>query len=147
MPCDLCGNSKVEFVCAIEGSEVTVCSNCSKYGEVIRRTRVEGKPQLRRTVQKAPERIEEIVGNAAELIRKKRESLKMTQEEFAKKIQEKETTLHKWETGHLKPDFQTAKKLERMLGIKLITVLSAESQNQGKKESAGLTIGDILKIS
>ena len=35
----------------------------------------------------------------------------MTQEDFAKKIQEKVNTLHKWETGHLKPDLETAKKI------------------------------------
>ncbi len=142
----MCGNSKVESVCSVEGSEMTVCSTCSKYGQVIRRVRIETRRPGKTSFQAKPEKIEEIAPNFAQLIKDKRESLKMTQEDFAKKIQEKVGVLHKWETGHLKPDFQTAKKLERILEMKLITFFSSEEKKIGRQETVGLTIGDILKV-
>ncbi len=146
MPCDMCGNAKIEAVCSIEGSELTVCGLCSKYGQIIRRVGFEARRPMKAGFQPKPQKVEELVSNFAQLIKSKRESLKMTQEDFAKKLQEKEGVVHKWETGHLKPDFQTAKKLERLLGIKLVTVSSAEPEKVQRRESAGLTIGDILKV-
>ncbi len=142
----MCGNSKVEAVCSVEGSEMTVCASCSKYGQLIRRVRVETHRPVKASFQEKQEKVEEIALNFAQLIKGRRESLKMTQEDFAKKIQEKETVLHKWETGHLKPDFQTAKKLERILGLKLMAIISSEEKKVGKQEAVGLTIGDIIKV-
>ncbi len=147
MPCDMCGNAKIEAVCSIEGSELTVCGPCSKYGQLIRRIGFEVRRPVKAGFQAKPQKVEEIVSNFASLIKDKRESLKMTQEDFAKKIQEKVGVLHKWETGHLKPDFQTAKKLEHVLGVKLITNASDEEEKVERKAGVGLTIGDILKVS
>ena len=146
MPCDMCGTAKVEAVCSIEGSELTVCGSCAKYGQLIRRVSMFAQPPNRKALPKSA-KIEEIVANFAEIIRSKRESLKLTQEDFAKKIQEKENAVHKWETGHLKPDLSTAKKLERILGMKLIVNSKDEEVKIERKAGAGLTIGDILKVS
>ncbi|HLD05037.1 MAG TPA: multiprotein bridging factor aMBF1 [Candidatus Nanoarchaeia archaeon] len=148
MPCDMCGNAKTEAVCSIEGSELTVCGPCSKYGQLVRRVSQQPFPRKKPVIHERVEKVEDIATNFSQLIRKSRESLKMTQEDFAKKIQEKVNTLHKWETGHLKPDLQTAKKLERMLNIKLVTSVSNQEEKiDHKSKSVGLTIGDILKVS
>lgn len=145
MLCDLCGSSKVGFVCAVEGSEVTVCSPCSKYGQVIRS--LDEQP-IKATIHASrEERVEELVPDFSRLIRQKREASCMTQEDFAKKVGEKLSILHKLESGQIKPDLETAKKLERKLGIKLIVREKEGAVAIEKHASATLTIGDVLNLA
>ncbi len=56
----------------------------------------------------------------ARLIKSKREQMGMTQEELAQKILERKNVLSNIERGELLPDINTAKKLEKVLNIKLI---------------------------
>ena len=145
MLCDLCGSSKVGFVCAIEGSEVTVCGPCSKYGQVIRS--LDDQPVKVTTRMPEAERVEGLVSNFASLIRKKREASGMTQEDFAKMIGEKLSILHKLEAGQIAPDLDTAKKLERKLGLKLVVREEEAEVSTVKHPSAALTIGDVLNLA
>ena len=83
----------------------------------------------------------------AKKIRKKREQLGMKQEEFAKKIAERESVVHKLETGEFTPSLKLAIKLEKRLNLKLIEELEEEKQKiKLGTESAELTIGDMLKL-
>ena len=53
-------------------------------------------------------------------IRNKRDELGLKQEDFAKMLNEKESIIHKLETGEFKPSLKLAKKLEKKFGLKLI---------------------------
>jgi putative transcription factor len=70
----------------------------------------------------------------------------MNQEDFAKKIAEKVSVVHKLEIGEIKPSLALARKLERLLGIKLIEFYEEESKGNAKVSTEGFTIGDIVKI-
>ena len=88
-----------------------------------------------------------IVGSDfAEKIRKKREKLGLKQEDFAKRISEKESVVHKLETGEFTPSLKLARKLEVLLGIKLIESYEEEEKITAKGETEEFTIGDVIKI-
>ena len=151
MNCDLCGSEEQLFKTKIEGTILNVCRSCASHGKII--ASVE-KPQFETKQKKfvlkeepQEEVIQLIVPDFAEKIRKKREQLDLNQKEFAKKISEKESVIHKLETGELEPSIKLAQKLEHILGIKLVEEHS-ETHTSAEKTSTSeeVTIGDLIKI-
>ena len=150
MQCDMCGSESKLFKAVIEGSELKVCSKCSKFGKVIGRVRTfvskkQEKKMIRKESPKA-ETIQVVVSNYGELIRKKRESLKLKQKEFAKSISERESIVHSLESSKHEPSLDLARKIERSLGIKLIEQHEEVHSADKKKESGKFTIGDFIKV-
>jgi putative transcription factor len=147
MRCEMCGKETDLVKAIIESAEMDVCVNCAKHGTVLRRISM---GSMRRSIEPPKpqkEIIEEVREDYAEIIRKAREDTKLSQEEFALKISEKESLIHKIETGGLLPSLKLARKLERILHIKLVEVIE-EHHNAGaeKKKSDELTLGDVIKI-
>lgn len=143
MQCELCGAEGPLYKVKIEGSIMNVCGKCRKFGTPVRTYK---KIISEKKIEK-PEIIEAIVSDYAKLIRNARENHNMKQEEFAMKINEKDSIIHKVETGHFKPSLKLAKKIEKFLGIKLIEIVN-ESENQltsHKEEKNAFTIGDFIK--
>lgn len=152
MNCDLCG--KVEENLArtlIEGVELEVCPACSKFGKAVSQPkRLSPKEQHMQFQNKSEprrqEKIEMIVENYAELIKKKRESIGLSQKDFALKISEKDSTIHHIETGTFEPPMALAKKLERFLGIKLVEHHEESPGHLDKKsKEGGFTLGDFIR--
>ncbi len=151
MPCEMCGKTTERLInINVEGSILKVCSDCLKYGKRV--------IQPRTRMQFSRPRIESeiiVVSNYSEKIERARQSRGIKQEEFAKQLKEKESLIHKIETGHLKPDIELAKKIGRALGINLIKELNENIENSennneersvSKKMNSGvLTIADIIK--
>lgn len=153
MNCDICGRDALLYTVLVEGSELKVCERCSASGKVIKRPEfvIPKKPKKTepaRAAQVMKEIVETIVEDYGARIKQAREKTGLTQKEFAKKINEKESILHKLETGSFEPPMLLAKKLEKMLHIVLIEQTEQEKeQAPAKKEkSEGLTIGDVLKL-
>jgi putative transcription factor len=150
--CDLCGRESKLIDAIIEGSLVSVCNLCVKYGEIITLDKPSIKEEKFVKVKQKPipkdnSIIEIVTENYAEKIKKARENLNLKQIELAKLIAEKESTIHHIESNHLKPSIDTARKLEQFLKIKLV-----EESKEEKKSSTinfkdeKLTIGDLLKL-
>jgi putative transcription factor len=149
MICDMCGSSGKLYKAIIEGAELTVCQNCSKFGKVISVVRQEIPKEIKATKkskEQEPEIMEVVVNDYAEKIRKKRESLGLKQEEFAKKINEKESLVQKMESGHFEPSIGLAKKIQRFLRIRLIEERKDEYEKQKPVKTGAFTIGDLIKI-
>lgn len=139
--CELCGKEGPVITAVVEGSQMTVCQACAKFGKIIRRpVGITGKAP----VAKAPEASEIVVSEYAQLIRSAREKSGMTQKDFAMKLNEKESVIHKLENGQFVPPISMARKLEKMLHVKLVVVEEEEEVEAGKKGSGPLTIGDII---
>ncbi len=148
MQCEICGAEAPLYKVKIEGTIMNVCANCMKYGEPVRT--VTRKIPIKTPIVKSPEIVEDIVPGYAEIIRKAREAKGLKQEEFAKKINEKESIIHKVETGHFKPSLQLAKKIENFLGVKLIERIEASSdlpKTTEEHEETGFTLGDFVRKS
>jgi Predicted transcription factor, homolog of eukaryotic MBF1 len=143
MNCELCGKPiKFFHEVMIEDSILRVCDDCAKYGKEIKKknksnvvgpqpaaspNRIQVQRPITHTVKLTPKKpkLEEqedidLVENFGEIIRKKREEMNLSQEDFAKKLQEKKNLIAKIEREEIKPDLQTARKIEKMLGVKLL---------------------------
>ena len=148
MQCDLCG-AKTEnlFRAIVEGTELNICKDCAKYGKVIEKKvpiKVEEKKQFAKPAEPEKEIIQVIVPDFAQRIKNKRESFKLKQKEFAKKISEKESLIHNMETGSFKPSISLARKLEKFLKIKLIEEYEEEHKQSSETKAEGFTIGDLI---
>ena len=155
--CELCGKPATGRA-LIEGVDVWTCAACATFGKAIPVSRSVGagtiggrkntggaRPTLKPALPPAP--ILVIVSDYAKRIRDARTKTGLTQKEFALKINTKDSVLHHWETGTTEPTLDEARKLEKNLHVTLIEETTpAAVTSETKKASAGLTIGDVLKI-
>ena len=144
--CETCGSEGNLVLSLIEGVELKVCKQCSSFGQKVK------KPDAKRIMQKImptkkqdTEIIQIITQEYPRLIRKKREKMGLKQKEFAKFLAERESLIHKMESGTYTPSIELARKLERQLGISLVEQKEVKTQKLEKKASK-FTIGDIIKI-
>ena len=150
MNCEMCGKETELYTASIEGVTMKVCPRCAGHGKILRKPAPEPKKIWKKKIS-APaepevELVEAIVDDYAKKIRDARTKAGMTQKEFAKKINEKESLLHKMETKSFKPSMPLAKKLEKILHIKLIEQREEEKITMPKTGKSGtLTIGDLIK--
>ncbi len=150
MDCEMCGKEEAALKIAIEGSVITVCDNCSKFGKVV------GKVSMPAAALKGKDRKEEmpageeyveiVVPEFGSRIKQKRESLGLKQNEFARKVAVKESVLHKMETGSLKPSLEEARRLGKALGLKLVEKLEEGPAVVTQQKKDTLTLGDMIKI-
>src|SRR3989338_10920692 len=150
MNCEMCGSEGKLFKTLVEGSELSVCEKCSKFGKVISEIKTEPEKKQRKeyrvTTFPDKELIQIIVPDYSEIIKKKREELGLKQEEFAKKINEKESMIHKIETGQFEPGIMLARKIEKFLRISLVEQYEEEHKTPEKSKTTTFTIGDLIKI-
>ena len=145
----MCGSPGKLYKAVIEDAELTVCHECSKFGKVIGVVKQEDTREIKAKAAEnisQPEKIDVITSDYAEKIRKKREQLGLKQEEFAKKINEKESLIQKIESGHFEPPISIAKKIESFLKIKLVEEHEETHEHHKASKTDTFTIGDFIKI-
>jgi len=141
MQCELCGKESKIVPALIEGVELNACPNCAKHGQILKKPNLVKKKA--RDSAEGPEKI--IVKDYSKLIKTKREQLGMTQEEFAKSVNEKLSTMNNIESGNLKPTIALAEKLKRKYGLKLVEELKKAQVKVEKSKTGGFTLGDFIK--
>ena len=152
MLCEMCSVKQASVKADIEGAKLSVCEGCARYGKVLGRISSPAPAGKRPAAAAAPAKTTETVqlirGDYARIIKSARERLGLKQEDFAKRLMEKESLLHKVESGHMKPDLTLARKLERALKISLVEQVELESSpgHEEKNRKSGLTIGDLIKV-
>jgi len=152
MQCDICGKEAQLFKAKVEGTVLNVCQPCASFGEVIGKIAEHIPAQPSKPIVKAPngeEPMQQVVKDFAPIIKNKREQLGLKQIDFAKKINEKESLVHKIETGTITPSIELARKLEHFLGVKLVEVVAEDktatsAAKSGKSDE--LTLGDAIKL-
>jgi putative transcription factor len=142
----MCGKDNADYKAIIEGTELSVCSKCSKHGKVLRQPQivVKKKEFQRFKKEEQPEIVVKIIPDYGSKIRKARTKKNMTQEEFAKKLNIKESLLTKIENSALKPSLPLAQKLEKVLKIRLIEEIEEEKLKIKKSETEAVTVGDLI---
>ena len=145
MECEICGRKIVgrKYTIIVEGSELTVCERCKELGVESKPTRVIVKKRVVKTSKPIVEDYE-LVENFHEIIRREREKRGWTQEELAKRIQEKATLIRKIEKGEITPEKEVVEKLERVLGVNLRE--KVEEVKIQKSKSITPTLGDVVVI-
>ena len=122
--CEVCGKPIYgrPHLVVIEGVVMRVCDECARLGKPY-------SPPPRRTgaQQRAPRLTEEdledlvLAPNYNRLIKEARERMGLTQEELAAKVGVKASVISKVESGKLRPDVPTARRLESVLKVKILT--------------------------
>ncbi|MCX6710398.1 MAG: multiprotein bridging factor aMBF1 [Candidatus Woesearchaeota archaeon] len=155
MVCELCGKEGDElFRIDVEGTEMNACAKCSKFGKVVghksaevERKKTEDEEKRRESIPEKPEIVEKIVEGFSAKIRNRREELNLKQEDFAKMISVKDSLLHKLETGEFTPPIELARKIERILKIKIVEEVEETHVHYSEKKGGNsMTIGDLVKI-
>lgn len=145
----MCGK-QAGFKALVEGSELFVCGQCARFGKILGELKIsqidpkKQKPQS--AIAEEKELMEILVQDYPKLIKSKREALGLTQEDFAKKINEKSSLIHKIESGHFEPNVELARKLERFLKIVLVEEHEEIHKKEAKAKSEHFTLGDFVKI-
>ncbi len=144
----MCGKEDKLYPVLIEGVQLNVCQKCSSFGKILKMPvqaqKKELKPAIKRE-QAQREIIQVIREDFPDIIRQKRERLGLKQEEFAKFLSEKESMIHKIESGTYVPPLEIARKIERQLGISLIEEKELTPQHLKEKKDT-FTIGDVIKV-
>ncbi|MEK6808584.1 MAG: multiprotein bridging factor aMBF1 [Nanoarchaeota archaeon] len=149
MNCEICGRGVAVYKLSIEGSELFVCTDCKGFGRIIGKLKPQQKEAPKKPVseeKKAPEKSEMIIENYGELIKNSREKAGLSQEEFAKKINEKASLVHNIETKAFEPPIELARKIERFLKIKLLQQYQEENETAKPTPDKKLTVGDVIKV-
>ncbi|MDS0257264.1 multiprotein bridging factor aMBF1 [Thermoplasmatales archaeon AK] len=141
--CEMCGKevSKLTRV-RVASAILNVCDSCQKFGtpvDIPHQLAMQSPHINQEIVVKLPERkvivppakpkpkksedIErlQIDPDFAALVRNARARLSLTQDELAAKVLERKNVIASIERGDLLPEIKTARKLEKVLGIKLLT--------------------------
>ncbi len=147
----MCGSESFLFITNVEGTELKLCKRCAKYGKVLRKAKpvIQKEAPVQVREKKPVDEIEEmIVEDFALKIKVARERQDIKQEDFAKKINEKESVIHHLETGKMEPSIKLARKIEGFLGIKLVEEVKFQDYRSFEKQtnSNTLTLGDVIKI-
>src|SRR3989338_5363619 len=145
--CDICGTSGRLVRALVEGTEMSVCEGCSKYGKVLQTsvTFVKKTEEVKKVIKK-PEMVTIIMDGYGRKVKKAREKLGLTQEELGKKVNERESVLQGIENEKTKPDIDTARKLEKALGITLVEQFEDEGAVVHGKQTKEFTLGDMIKL-
>ncbi len=137
--CEICG-SAADRKAEIEGVVLNVCGSCSKFGKDI-------VVQQKRTVKilKLPDEMQIVfMENFSGTIKKARMKRQLSQEQLASAIKEKMSLIKRMEEGW-NPPIETARKLEKFLGVKLLGAVK-EAGGSIETEKKEVTIGDIIAI-
>src|SRR3989344_7238814 len=155
MQCEMCGKDSELFLTDIEGSQLKLCKNCGGYGKIIKRIKTEEqikqeekveRKKVKRIIETKEEIIPVITEDYANKVKAAREKLGLSQEDFAKKINEKISTIHNVETSRIEPGIHLSKKLEKALNIILIEEYKEAHDSDRSSKDDALTIGDMIKI-
>jgi len=155
--CEMCG-MPIEgkpYRVIVEGTEMIVCERCYRSIKA-KAAPVQSKPAKEKSKSSLKKQKDttkrkvveyEIVEDYAKRIKEARERLGMSREELGMKVGEGENVIKRIELGRLEPDMELAKKLEKVLGIKLIRKVEYEEATEASKpQTDDLTLGDIVVI-
>jgi len=143
--CTICGKKVPRlFKAEIEGTILEVCESCLSFGEKIIEPEVLTRVRRVRRKHLVEEEIV-FVDNYGKLIVAARKKMNLTREEFAKKINEKESVIKRVEAEEMRPNDALIKKIERFLGIKL-TKTYEKKRIEKRVQRGKLTLGDIVEV-
>ena len=143
--CEMCGTETKLYPTLIEGVELNVCQKCAGFGKRLKKPAKVVRKKRKTPAKSKREVIQVIRDDYSKILRKKREKMGLKQNEFAKFLAEKESIIHKMESGNYTPSIELARKMENKLNIDLIRQKEIEPQNI-KASKTTFTIGDVLKV-
>lgn len=158
MICEMCGSDKSQLnLVEVDGAILKVCPNCAKFG-VGKKEERDIAPDAMSAPIGTPKKKgaysrdvfdamgdDELIDDYGKVIRQSRSALGWSQEDLAKKINEKKSQIAKIESGSYIPPDDLVKKLEKALKVKLTEKYESRSQSVKPKEAKPVTLKDLVK--
>lgn len=156
----------------IEGAELDVCAECADFGTEVRQQSSSSTSTKYSTSSSSSDsgssgdstsgsgggggstrrkrdmfdQMDEVAQDYDTRIREARESRGFSQEELARKLNEKASLIRKLERGDVLPDDRVQRKLEKELDISLVEGVSSDDTEWSSGSSGGgTTLGDVVK--
>jgi putative transcription factor len=117
----------------IDGSILEVCNSCANLGEKVKevpkevneipRNKLKPRPRMMTHTQQINLEEMEIVPDYALTIKKAREKMGLSQDDLARRVNERASVISLIESGKMKPSILIGQKLERALKIDLFTMI------------------------
>ncbi len=166
MPCEMCGKEVPRLrKVMVDGIPLEVCNECARFGQdAVRETPVDelpatgpaavATPPARTLPARQGKRKDALSAGEMELaedwskrIIQGRRRKDMTQEELAKRLNEKKSVISRMETGEMRPSDSLVKKLEKVLEIKLMERVEFQLEPSKRQVgSGGVTLGDLIRM-
>ena len=155
MRCEVCGTEIMgqPYYRIIESGRMTVCARCARFGtadwdpnRAQMRPRSRPAPRRPRSEVEAAETLE-LVEDYGEKIRKARQRMRLTVEDFARMISEKESVVKKLEREELNPDGKLVRKIRNALNVDILEVGEPAPAQATGRPATGRTLGDIMRQS
>ncbi|WP_119814564.1 multiprotein bridging factor aMBF1 [Halalkaliarchaeum desulfuricum] len=171
--CEMCGAEKSSLTTTkVEGAELELCDSCSEFGTEVRTESTSSSGSKYSTTSSSGtssggsgggssgasgsggsssrrrdmfDEMDELAADYDTRIRNARESTGMSQEDLAKKLNEKASLIRKLERGDILPSDDVQKKLERELDISLLEGEDVEDSEWSSDSSGTMTLGDVVK--
>ncbi len=156
----MCGKETASLLpVRIEGTILNVCRDCARFGDNVKagskqqtaepsviQARLQNRENRMKTrdVYETSEESIELAEDFSKRIKEAREKLGWKQEELAAKMNERESIVHKLESGGMYPDDALVRKVEKTLNIKLkekVLLIKGEKTVGGKS----MTLEDFIK--
>ncbi len=153
--CEVCGSPIPgrPYRAIVDGVEMILCPSC--YLKLTRSGRAQPVRDRPRTVTRAPKprkptrkislELYDIVEDYAEKIREARESKGWSTGVLAQKLRISESMLRKIESGKMKPSIDLARRIEKLLKIKILEPTELEEEVEAPPPGS-LTLGDIVVV-
>lgn len=154
--CEMCGREAPVRLATVEGTKMQVCSLCVKFGvEVVGQGVGAGRSRIPqalddRAARQRPADIfqaseTELVEDFGKRVRDGRQRKGLTQEELARKLNERQSILSKVEAGTQRPTEDLARRLQRELGITLFEQVAVAEPERRTSTGGTFTLGDLIK--
>lgn len=146
--CEICGRKVATvYEITLDGAQMLVCEKDAQGRDVLKTFGPE--EQKQESAKNAPvakeSGPEEVVEGYGEKIRIAREALGLPLKVLAERINEKESTLNRVEKQETLPSEKTRQKLEKELGIKLLSKGNDEKRFVAAKKNEPVTLWDLAK--
>ena len=145
----MCGKKDNLIPTKVAGSSMQLCASCSKLGK---KEEINSDSPTKKTFYKKKKQLnkEYVTQDYENLIKSELNNKDLTPHQLARATNIKESQINKFITGKLQPDIETAKKIEKFLGISLIT---DEDPNEGigsymvddEDDAEATSLGDLIK--
>jgi len=162
LQCDVCGREIVgkPHHVIIEGAKMTTCVQCAKLGSAewkpepkTRNLPFKIEPSRQFKLKRVKRRIREIredltiIENFGSIVRKARQRSNLSQEDLGRKIGEKVSVIRKIEGEKIMPNERLARKLEHVLGIKLLVpFVEPQVSTSLSQTNRDVTLGEIAYL-
>jgi putative transcription factor len=154
----MCGREAPLRPAIVEGTRMQVCPTCVRFGVEVAGAKAEvtGRSRVTQAIEQRSARAQprdifqqmdkDLVEDFGKRIRDARNRKGLTQEELARRLNERQSVLSKVEAGTQRPSDDLARRLERELAVTLFEAVSpAEATASKPSAPGGFTLGDLIK--